>query len=242
MTKRVLRCLVAALTLAGCHSGPFVIADIDAEPKACSGRVLLVVGAAPLTVGDNVIRDRLRGLGYTAVIVEAAAATVADANGTDFGFISRTTRAADFNAAFRDLPLPLLVPEYGLYSSLGMTGPTLDADWGAMTLSTTDLTITDSSHPLAAGFTATVTVMTPGDGLYGFGVPSARAATVATPVGKDGRYAIFGYERGAEMVGLTAPARRVGWFVDKEAANRLTATGWALFDAAVKWTAGACAP
>jgi hypothetical protein len=242
MIKRPLPCLVAALVLAGCHSGAFVIADIDAEPKLCSGRVLLIVGAAPLTAGDNALRDRLRGLGYSAVIVEAASATVADANGTDFGFISRTIRAADFNAAFRDLPLPLMVPEYGLYSALGMTGPTIDADWGAMTLSTTDLVITDSSHPLAAGFTGTVTVLTPGDGLYGFGVPSAAAAAVATPVGKDGRYAIFGYEKGAEMVGVAAPARRVGWFVDKDAATRLTATGWTLFDAAVKWTAGACSP
>jgi hypothetical protein len=242
MTKRHLPRLVAALALAGCHSGAFAIADIDAEPKACSGRVLLIVGAAPLTAGDNAIRDRLRGLGFAAVIVEAASATVADANGTDFGFISRTTRAADFNAAFRDLPLPLLVPEYGLYSALAMTGPNIDADWGAMTLSTTDLTITDPSHPLAAGFTGTVTVMTPGTGLYGFGVPGPGAATVATPVGQAGRYAIFGYEQGAEMVGLAAPARRVGWFVDKDAAMRLTAPGWTLFDTAVKWTAGACAP
>jgi hypothetical protein len=242
MTKRPLHYLVALLALAGCHSGPFVIADIDAEPKACSGRVLLVVGAAPLTAGDNIIRDRLRSLGYSAVIVEAASATVDDANGADFGFISRTTRAADFNAAFRDLPVPLMVPEYGLFSFLGMTGPTLDTDWGALTLTTTDLIINDPSHPLAAGLAGTVTVMTPGQGLYGFGVPAAGAVTVATLVGEDGRYSIFGYEHGAAMVGLAAPARRVGWFVDKDAASRLTASGWALFDAAVKWTAGPCAP
>jgi hypothetical protein len=242
MTKRPVHYLVAALALAGCHSGAFVIADIDAEPKPCSGRVLLIVGAAPLTAGDNALRDRLRNLGFAAVIVEAASVTVADATGTDFGFISRTIRAADFNAAFRDLPLPLLVPEYGLYSALGMTGPNLDTDWGAMTLTTTDLVITDPSHPLAAGLAGTVTVMTPGAGLYGFGVPSAGAAMVATPVGQNGRYAIFGYETGVQMVGRAAPARRVGWFVDKDAATRLTAAGWALFDAAVKWTAGACSP
>jgi hypothetical protein len=172
----------------------------------------------------------------------AASATVADANGTDFGFISRTTRAADFNAAFRDLPVPLMVPEYALYSFLGMTGPTVDTDWGAMTLNTTDLAITDPSHPLAAGFSGAVTVMTPGTGLYGFGVPGPGAAKVATPVGQDGRYAVFGYEKGADMVGLAAPARRVGWFVDKDAATRLTVSGWTLFDAAVRWTAGACSP
>jgi hypothetical protein len=233
---------LALLAVASCHSGAFVIADIDAEPKACSGRVLMVVGTDPLTGGDNAIRDRLRNLGYSTVIVEAASATVADANGADFGFISRTTHAVDFNAAFRELPLPLMVPEYGLYSFLGMTGPTLDTDWGALTLATTDLLVTDPSHPLAAGLSGTVTVMTPGTGLYGFGVPAAGAAKVATPAGKDGLYAIFGYERGADMAGLAAPARRVGWFVDKDAATRLTASGWALFDAAVKWTAGACPP
>jgi hypothetical protein len=43
------------------------------------------------------------------------------------------------------------------------------------------------------------------------------------------------------MFGLSAPARRVGYFLDIQASTRLTTEGWILFDAAVEWTAGRCA-
>ena len=84
-------------------------------------------------------------------------------------------------------------------------------------------------------------MLTPGKGQYGFGVPGAGASVVATLVDEPQGCAIFGYEQGAPMIGLTAPARRVGYFLDIQASTRLTSEGWALFDAAVKWTAGECA-
>jgi hypothetical protein len=237
----------ALLVLSGCHSGPLVIADIEAggAPPAmpCSRRVLFVVGTSPLSPGDTALRDRFESLGFAVTVVDAAMVTVADANGVDLCFVSRTIRASLFAADFRQLPVPMMVPEYGLYPALGMTGPTAGTDWGAETVTTTELQIVDPAHPLAAGFTDTVTVLTPGAGLYGFGVPGAGAVKVAAASGGSAaRFAIFGYEQGAKMDQLTAPARRVGWFVDKEASTRLTANGWALFDAAVRWAATTCAP
>jgi hypothetical protein len=49
---------------------------------------------------------------------------------------------------------------------------------------------------------------------------------------------VFGYQVGSPMVGLAAPARRVGLFIDSRAATSLTADGAALYDAAVRWAAG----
>ena len=46
---------------------------------------------------------------------------------------------------------------------------------------------------------------------------------------------IFGYENGAAMSGLTAPGRRVGFFLENTAASALTTAGGSLFDAAVRW-------
>jgi hypothetical protein len=234
------------LVAVGCHSGALVIADIDdagaRDGGACSRRALFVVGSEALTAGDNALRDRLRGLGYSPVIIEATAVKIADAEGADFVFVSRTIQAADIGGLFRDLPVPLMVPEYALFPKLGMTDTKVNADFGGLTVSATDLVITDPNHPLAAGLSGTRTVLTPGSGFYGFGVPGPQAVKIASLVGEDGKLAIFGYERGAAMIGLPAPARRVGWFVDKDASTRLTADGWALFDAAVTWTAGACAP
>jgi hypothetical protein len=233
----------ALLLLSGCHSGPLVIAEIetDGAPPACSPRVLFVVGAEPLSPGDTALQDRFESLGFAVTVVDATTVTAADAAGVNLCFVSRTIRASLFAADFRELSVPMLLPEYGLFPTLGMTGPTVDEDFGAETITTTDLQIVEPSSPLAAGFTNTVTVLTPGAGLYGFGVPGPGAVRVAVPSGGSaGHYAIFGYEQGAEMYQLVAPARRVGWFVDKDASTRLTPEGWTLFDTAVRWTAAPC--
>ncbi|HEY0081575.1 MAG TPA: hypothetical protein VGB61_02200, partial [Pyrinomonadaceae bacterium] len=58
---------------------------------------------------------------------------------------------------------------------------------------------------------------------------------VATVAGDPTRVTIYGYERGAQMVSASAPARRVGFFLTRDTANSLTTDGWALFDAAVDW-------
>ena len=38
------------------------------------------------------------------------------------------------------------------------------------------------------------------------------------------------------MIGLVAPARRVGLFMFRDTANSFTPEGWELFDAAVYWS------
>jgi hypothetical protein len=65
---------------------------------------------------------------------------------------------------------------------------------------------------------------------------------VARIVGTTDQWAVFGYEAGAGMVGLTAPARRVGWFADRDTPEKLTADGWKLFEAAARWSTGRDAP
>jgi hypothetical protein len=39
------------------------------------------------------------------------------------------------------------------------------------------------------------------------------------------------------MVGLTAPSRRVGFFLNTNQGGKLTSTGWNLFEAAITWAA-----
>ena len=46
---------------------------------------------------------------------------------------------------------------------------------------------------------------------------------------------IFAYESGAMMVGMQAPARRVGLFHARDAFTYLTDNSAAIFDAAVRW-------
>lgn len=258
-----LKGIVASIMLfapAGCWSGDFVVAEVVAHgggggggavvvgaggeggavAPICTGNALFVVGSEALTSGDSAILDRLRGLGFIVSIISATMVTSDSADDADFVLISRSVRSPEVNVSFRDRPVPLLVTEYNLYSSLGMTGDTPDAS-GGDTLTATDLVITAATHPLAAGFSGTVTVLEPGKGQYGFGVPGGDAVVVANLVDEPQGAAVFAYEQGSAMVGLLAPARRVGYFLDIQASTRLTAEGWAMFDAAVQWTAGDCA-
>jgi hypothetical protein len=207
----------------------------------CTGNALFIVGSDTLTRGDSAILDRLRALGFVVSIIADTMVTADSAEGADFVFVSRSVQSPEIMASFRDLPVPLFVTEYNLYADLGMT-PHGSASSGGDTLEATQLTIDDPAHPLAAGFSGTVTVLTAGKGQYGFGVPGGDATVVATLVDEPQGCAIFAYEKGSAMIDLTAPARRVGYFLDIQASTRLTAEGWTLFDAAVKWTAGTCAP
>jgi hypothetical protein len=57
-------------------------------------------------------------------------------------------------------------------------------------------------------------------------------------VGDATHAAIYRYETGAAMVGTTAAARRVGFFLWEDTAAALVGNGWPLFDLAAKWAAG----
>lgn len=214
--------------------------EAGANTPSCTGNALFVVGDEMLTRGDSAILDRLRGLGYVVSIISATMVTTDSAQGMDFVFISRSVRSPEVMASFREQPVGLFVTEYNLYASLGMTDKATTAS-GGDTLPSTELSIVAPEHPLAAGFSGTVTVLTAGKGQYGFGVPGGDAVVVANLVDEPQGAAIFAYERGDTMVGLVAPARRVGYFLDIQASTRLTAEGWALFDAAAQWSAGDCA-
>jgi hypothetical protein len=102
-------------------------------------------------------------------------------------------------------------------------------------MSVTDVSIQMAEHPIAAGFTGTVTVLNGTGAELGWGKPAAGAERVATMPGFTDRVAIFGYSRGATMVIGQAPARRVGAFVMEFAAVQLNANGIGLLSAAIDW-------
>ena len=61
---------------------------------------------------------------------------------------------------------------------------------------------------------------------------------VAHTTGSAARASLFAYERGAGMVGLVAPGRRVGLLLHDETASLLTPSGQAPLDAALRWATG----
>ncbi len=206
-------------------------------PAGAPPQVLFVSSSSTLTSGDIAIRDRLVSDGYQPVIKSADTVATQDAAGRALVAISESSYSVLVGSKFRDVPVPVLTWEAYLFDDLGLTGQTKDTDFGYAS-SQSSLTITDPTHPLAAGFSGIQTIYT-SPGTISWGKPNANADFVASVTGTPAKSVIFGYEAGAVMPGLTAPARRVG-FVFNNSANepsRATSAGWKLFDAAVAWAA-----
>lgn len=197
-------------------------------------QVLLVVGSTTLIEGDAAIKARLEGLGFTVVVKDAPGSVTADATGKVLVVVSGSVTSADVGTKFRDVAVPVLVLKVPIFGDMQMTGPTLGTDYDSNS-GYTQVAITNPSHPMAAGLTGIVSVTTSSTVKLNWGKPAASAVKVATLPTDSAKYALFGYESGVMMNGMSAPARRVGMFLWRDMPSVLTASGWAIFDAAVRW-------
>jgi hypothetical protein len=146
----------------------------------------------------------------------------------------------------RDVPVPAIVMKDGVIEVMGMgTGP----NGGYSTpVGQTSVSIVAPGEALAAGLTGNVRVYTTMGGapcppcylhyvqtsdriIYAFPGPAAKV--VATVVGQPKQAAIFAYGKGAMMVGLTAPAKRMGFFIHRD--TDYSPDGLKLFDAALDY-------
>jgi len=204
-----------------------------AQPQA-----LLVVGALPLSPSDALLRNRLESpLGFKVEVTRAVDSQTSQATGRAVIVVSESSLSTDINTKFRDVATPVVTMEPEIYDSMNMTA----AGWGTEigdTQNQTQLNILDGTHPLADGLTAGLKTVTTAPQKFVWGRPSPGAAKVASIPGQTTQIAIFGYESGATMVGLTAPGRRVGFFPGRDTPAVLNATGLVLVDAAVRWASG----
>ncbi len=206
-------------------------------PEPGTGEILFVVGNPnSLTNGDTAVRNRLEGRGYTVTIVDDSASQTSDANGKVLVVISSTVNSGNVGNKFRNVTVPVIVWEQALLDNMRMTGNN-SGDHGT-DRNENRVNIIDNTHPLAAGLPSGNVRVTTSNQTFSWGLPNNNAIKIATLRNNSNRYAIFAYETGASMVNLTAPARRVGFFLENNTASRLNNDGWALFDAAVDWATG----
>jgi len=193
--------------------------------------VLFIAGSTNLSDADRALITRMENLNCTVTITSDQESTASDAENKDLVFISSTVKSTNVNTKFRNVPVPVMTSEAWLYDDLGMTN-TYDYLQGQ-----DRLTIQNPSHPLAAGLSGTVLVTTAGEKMY-YGIPNENASFVASIVSDTAKGAIFSYDQGAVMPGMTAPAKRIGFFTGDNTALNLTQEGWRLFDSAVLWAIG----
>ena len=201
-----------------------------AVPGSCSANIILFVGRTnPLPADDQALVDQLISLGYSVPVLDERSISSADADGKDLVIISDSVNSRRVNTIFRDVTTPVMTWEAGLYDDMQLT----ESSNAALGFSTdqTQLTIINSVHPLADGLSGSVVALSSGSDFF-WGEPSSNAIEIAES--DDGSHlVIFAYESGAEMVGLTAPARRLAFFNGD--GDLYTAEGWQLFETAVSW-------
>ncbi len=185
--------------------------------------------------GDKAMRARLQSLGFEASIVSQGELSEWQARAARLLILSSSVGSLDTATSFREVPVPVVVCEANLYDDMGMTAPCDDGGCGLAQAG--QLWIKDGAHPMAARMTQGVRLRHNTYMVVSWGQPTLHAAWIATIPGNPTQAAIFSYEKGAAMVGLPAPARRVGLFFRQGGATSVTDAGWSLFDAAVLWAA-----
>jgi len=201
-----------------------------------SGEVLFVAGSTNLNDADTAIKARLEGMGLAVTVVDDDACATADAEGKDLVYVSSTIASSKVGSKYRDCAVPFVTHESFLFDDMKMTASTLNADFGAYS-GASSIAVSAAGHPLAAGLSGNVAVYA-SSGVLSFGKPGEGCVRVACNPADADQCVIFGYEEGAGMVGMDAPAARVGFFLTDADASLLTVEGWQLFDASVTWALG----
>jgi hypothetical protein len=199
-------------------------------PPPPASTAALVVGDAATLGADAGIADRLRARGYTVTVYDDDTVTATTVATSTLVLISQTTSSGALGTKLRSVSRPVLIWKPSLYNDMAMS-PT-----EASSTSQTSIAITLPGHPLAAGRSGTVTILTSSTQL-----PVSDTAATATVVATvAGRASLFVYPAGTAMSGLTAPACRLAFPMQSGGIPRLTADGLALFDEAVDYAAAGC--
>ena len=215
-------------------------------PPPPAPAILFVVGPAQLGPADSAAESRMESLGFVVEVRTAVLVKPTDADGRQLVVISSSVQSSDLGARLRDLSVPVLLWEPALFDDMLMTGATQDTDFGTRD-NQLALEIKKPSHPIASGAglgAGTVTVVSSKD-RFSWARPLPSADVIATTASSavcgcgEPHAAIFAYDKGDALAGgALAQARRVGLFLNDDTALRLDATGWKLFDAAIRWCAG----
>ena len=200
---------------------------------------------------DAIIKDLLESLGHTVTYFdddEDEAATEIAAAAADLVYISESVGSGGIREEITEIETPIIVGEPYAWDEMGMTR----GGGGTSAVATTDITIVSPGHPMAAGLSGTVTVLTDitgaeGTAEFAMGDAGDEATVIATVTLADGQTydAIIVYEKGAALAvpptdgsGPFAADIRIGMFFHYYAHDVLNDNAFALIEAAVKYVLG----
>jgi len=194
------------------------------SPPAADGDIALVVGdATTLPSKDAPLRDRLVRLGRDVRLVDDDRLAAAAIEGASLVVVSSSVVPAKIPSWLATIPAPLLSAETYAHETLR-----LGRDAHERPGTTLELTRTGST---LSGRRGTVTVQSTAP--LGSASPAAGATVLARVPGGDA--AVWTIDAGGALTSGTARARRAAVFLSYDSPPALTADGWAIVDAAVRW-------
>ena len=206
------------------------VAVVAASEVMAQTALLLSESATPAQgSSDDLIRDRLAKRGFAVRVQDDHAASYDVAR--DLIIISATVDQDVVGARLKTVRKPVVVLDYHLFDDMGMASAQGSEFQAAQirVINTNHLMANDPLTPLVSVYRQPTYMA------HAFaGTLPGSAQKVAVHPDDPTRVVIFGFESGATMSGgFVAPRRRVGYHV-KNAVN-LNGTGWAMFDAMVRW-------
>ena len=173
--------------------------------------------------------ERMKARGFSMVtVVSDAAVTANSVAGSALVVISSSAESGPLKAKLKDIAIPVLCVEDAEFKLMGM------ASDGGHDAGISQMVISTTPSPLLGSLTGTVKIASQG-GELGWGTPAAAAIKAATMPGDSSHVVVFGYEKGAQMTTMVAPARRAGFAIREALAANLNADGLKAFDAILDW-------
>ena len=208
-----------------------------------SSTILVIVKDSSLTQAEQDLLNRLNQGCYTVQYREddhvAAIATGTDQvslSSVDLIILSAFCADSKISNHFANEPTPVLSLGPFFYDNLGMSLSNGTSNFK------TDVYVVDPGSSLADGHPVGPVSIAPAGVKISWGTPDS-SAYVALPdsTGNSTHASIFGYDTGAAMSGgFNAPARRTGFFINKNAFSAVNSNALDLLDQAVCWTMGIC--
>lgn len=198
---------------------------------SCPGTILYIGDNANQDSEDSNVIAWLQGLGWTVTYKYDDEATSSHCNGQKVVFISDSVDTGSIGTKFKDVHIGVVCCKGALYDDMKMCSSNGNNSNG------TTIHV-NSGHAIAAGYSGTTTVYTSSKART-YGTPSGNATTIAA-LTSGGTPAIFAYESGANMSGLSAPARRVGFFMGRSTFTSTTAAAKAMLHQAIIWASNNC--
>ncbi len=191
-------------------------------------------------VADRLLGSRLRHLGFRVETKDHLDATASDLIGRPLVIVSFCQEGVGFESSLERIGLksaevPVLCLEPVIYPILGLTGDRRGVDYDCVEAHPS-VRFPDPSHPLSGGLGGTqVDLFGKASNIVGWAMPGPSAVRIAAIEGDASKATLFAYEAGAGMVGLEAPRRRVGLFLDPTQTDAKSEAVWGLLEAAVEW-------